>query len=104
MQSAMRLRPNINASKIMVFLTAELGDIPVTPIPFNPHDAKRFIGDSANFKQKLQVKAKATVQERIDTGNSQSKAYRDRTEPRKQAIAHESMRSEAAVQGWIQHN
>ena len=87
MQSAMRLRPNINEDKIIVFLTAEPVDIPVTPIPLHPQDAKRFTGDWTDFKDKLQEKANATVQERIAAGESKSKAYRDTEEARKQEKA-----------------
>ena len=85
MQSGMRLRPNINEDKIIVLLTAEPVDIPVTPTPFRPQDAKHFTGDWTDFKDKLQ--AKATVQERIAAGESKSKAYRDTVEQRKQEIA-----------------
>ena len=79
MQSAMRLRPNIHEGKIIVFLTAEPVDIPITPTPFTPQDAN-FTGDWAAFKEKLQ----ATVEERIAEGESKSKAYRDTEAQRKQ--------------------
>ena len=42
MQGAMRLRPNIHGGKIIVILTAEPIDIPVTPVPFTPADQKAF--------------------------------------------------------------
>jgi len=45
MQSAMRLRPNINDNKIIVFLTAEPVDIPITPTPFTLTDTENFTGD-----------------------------------------------------------
>lgn len=80
MQSAMRLRPNIHEGKIIVFLTAEPVDIPVTPMPFSLKDAKHFTGDWAALKAKLQ----ATVEERIAKGDSQSKAYRDTEQKRTQ--------------------
>ena len=87
MQSAMRLRPNINEGKTIVFFTAEPVDIPVTPVPFKRADANDFTGEWADFKQKLQAKAKASVQERIDAGDSKSKAYRDSSDTRKQEKA-----------------
>ena len=59
MQSDMRLRPNIHPDKIIVHLTAEPIDIPVTPVPFSLKDAERFDGDWAVFKEKLQAAEKA---------------------------------------------
>ena len=73
MQGPMRLRPNIHEGKIIVILTAEPIDIPVTPVPFTPRDKDKFTGNWADFKRQLQ----ATPQERIDAGESKSKAYRD---------------------------
>ena len=73
MQGPMRLRPNIHKDKIIVILTAEPIDIPVTPEPFTPADKTKFTGDWADFKKQLQ----ATPQERIAAGESKSKAYRD---------------------------
>ena len=69
----MRLRPNIHANKIIVILTAEPVDIPVTPVAFTPADKDKFTGDWADFKKKLQ----ASPQERIAAGESKSKVYRD---------------------------
>lgn len=79
MQSAMRLRPNIHEGKIVVFLSAEPVDIPVTPIPFHPDNAEHFMGNWKDFKETLQ----ASVEERIANGDSKSKAYRDTAAPRK---------------------
>ena len=73
MQGPMRLRPNLHENKIIVILTAEPIDIPVTPEPFTPADKTKFTGDWADFKKQLQ----ATPQERIAAGESKSKAYRD---------------------------
>ena len=73
MQGPMRLRPNIHEGKIIVILTAEPIDIPVTPVPFTPRDKDKFNGDWTDFKKKLQ----ASPQERIADGESKSKAYRD---------------------------
>ena len=73
MQGLMRLRPNIHEGKVIVILTAEPIDIPVTPVPFTPRDKDKFTGDWANFKRQLQ----ATPQERIAAGESKSKAYRN---------------------------
>ena len=81
MQSDMRLRPNIHDGKIIVNLTAEPVDIPVTPVPFSLSDKADFTGDWAAFKAKLQ----ATVEERIARGESKSKAYRD-TEPQRNQL------------------
>ena len=97
MQSAMRLRPNINDNKIIVFLTAEPVDIPVTPTPFRPQDAKHFTGDWVDFKEKLQAKANATVQERIAAGDSKSKAYRDTAPQRQQASKQEKADRDAEI-------
>ena len=73
MQGPMRLRPNIHKDKIIVILTAEPIDIPITPVAFTPRDQKKFNGDWADFKKQLQ----ATPKERIAAGESKSKAYRD---------------------------
>ena len=73
MQGSMRLRPNIHEDKIIVYLTAEPIDIPVTPVDFRPVDKEKFNGNWTDFKKQLQ----ATPQERIDAGESKSKAYRD---------------------------
>ena len=73
MQGPMRLRPNIHKDKIIVYLTAEPVDIPITPVPFTPADKDKFTGDWSDFKKKLQ----ASPQERIAAGESKSKAYRD---------------------------
>ena len=73
MQGAMRLRPNIHKDKIIVYLTAEPVDIPITPVAFTPADKVGFNGDWADFKKHLQ----ATPQERIAAGESKSKAYRN---------------------------
>ena len=82
MQSAMRLRPNIHAGKIIVILTAEPIDIPVTPVPFTPRDKDKFNGDWTDFKKKLQ----ASPQERIADGESKSKAYRDSSTHKKKKV------------------
>ena len=87
MQSAMRLRPNIHAGKIVVFLTAEPVNIPVTPMPFSLVDGEGFDGDWQVFGEKLQADADATVQELVDAGVSPSKAYRDTEATRKQTKA-----------------
>ena len=73
MQGSMRLRPNIHKGKIIVYLTAEPIDIPVTPVAFTPADKKKFNGDWTGFKKQLE----ATPKERIAAGESKSKAYRD---------------------------
>lgn len=60
MQSDMRLRPNIHDGKIIVNLTGEPIDIPVTPVAFTPADATYFTGDWAAFRDTLQQIARAT--------------------------------------------
>lgn len=87
MQCDMRLRPNIHADKIIVNFTAEPIDRPVTPVPFSLADKADFTGDWADFKKKLQAKSCATVQERIDAGDSKSKAYRDTKAKREESKA-----------------
>ena len=82
MQSAMRLRPNIHDDKIVVFLTGEPVDIPVTPIPFRPSDAKHFTGDWRAFKEALQKGDLRTVKERIEAGDSRRKAFYDTEDQR----------------------
>ena len=77
MQSAMRLRPNIHIGKIIVFLTAEPVDIPVTPVPFSLDDGEGFTGDWQAFHETLQAADTRTAKERIEVGVSKSKAYRD---------------------------
>ena len=70
----MRLRPNIHKDKIIVYLTAEPIDIPVTPVPFTPADKDKFTGDWADFKKKLQASPQETYCPPVE---SKSKAYRD---------------------------
>ena len=77
MQSAMRLRPNIHEGKIIVFLTAEPVEIPVTPLPFSLSDGNGFTGDWRAFGETLQAGDTRTAKERIAAGESKSKAYRD---------------------------
>ena len=84
MQSDMRLRPNIHENKIIVHLTAEPVDIPVTPTPFTPQDAKHFTADWVAFRETLN----ATVKERIAKGDNERKAYRDTEPQRKQEKAY----------------
>ena len=74
MQSDMRLRPNIHEGKIIVNLTAEPVDIPVTPVAFAPSDAKHFAGDWAAFKAKLHATDTKAFAEA--TGQSQRTAAR----------------------------
>ena len=92
MQSAMRLRPNIHEGKIIVFLTAEPVDIPLTPTPFTPQDAKHFTGDWTAFKETLDSIATAQTQGDVKayaeaTGESERTAYRQTAEKRKQTKA-----------------
>lgn len=85
MQADMRLRPNIHDGKIIVHLTAEPVDIPVTPVPFSLKDAKHFTGDWTALKAKLQATdAKAYAE---STGQSERTAYRKNTEARNQTKA-----------------
>lgn len=81
MQSAMRLRPNIHAGKIIVFLTAEPVGIPVTPMPFSLADGDGFDGDWQAFGEKLQEKADAEAEGDVQTvaeleGVTERTAYR----------------------------
>ena len=92
MQSAMRLRPNIHAGKIVVFLTAEPIEIPITPIAFTPGDATLFNGDWTAFKESLQAKDEAIengdVQAFIETtGQSERTAQRKTKDTRQQKDA-----------------
>ena len=89
MQSAMRLRPNLHEDKIIVFLTAEPVDIPVTPVPFSLADKNDFAGDWKAFGEKIQAKAEAIetgdVQDVQDkTGLKKSQAYELTKESRQQ--------------------
>ena len=78
MQSDMRLRPNIHENKIIVNLTAEPVDIPVTPTPFTPQDAKHFTGDWAAFRETLH--AQVTAIEKGDVkGVMETKGVSERT-------------------------
>ena len=84
MQSAMRLRPNIHAGKIIVFLTAEPVNIPVTPMPFSLVDGEGFDGDWQAFCEKLQERENAKTEGDVHTvaeltGVTERTAYR-RTE------------------------
>lgn len=76
MQAAMRLRPNIHEQKIIVFLTAEPVDIPVTPVAFSLSDGNRFDGNWATFVQQREQREKTSVAELVDAGVSKSTAYR----------------------------
>ena len=92
MQSAMRLRPNIHEGKTIVFLTAEPVDIPVTPIPFTPADAKHFTGDWTDFRETLNAIETATKEGNVQavveaTGNSQRTAERKTKASREQQKA-----------------
>ena len=88
MQSAMRLRPNRNENKIIVFLTSEPVDIPQTPMPFRLQNGEHFTGDWHTFAETLQnpdVEAvmkrdgvsKRTAERRTQEARSNTKAERD---------------------------
>ena len=92
MQADMRLRPNIHDGKIIVHLTAEPVDIPVTPVPFSLKDAKHFTGDWADFKEKLQAAEQAIADGDVQayaeaTGESKRSAQRKTAETKKQSKA-----------------
>ena len=87
MQSVMRLRPNINENKIIVFFTSEPVDIPVTPVSFRPTDAQHFAGDWQALRENLQAGETRTVEELQHAGMSKSKAYRDTQAQRTQTKA-----------------
>ena len=78
MQSAMRLRPNIHEGKIIVFLTAEPVDIPVTPIPFTVSNAGGFDGNWTAFVERLQETDVQNVMKRDGVGEWTA---RKRTKP-----------------------
>ena len=89
MQSAMRLRPNIHTGKIVVFLTAEPIEIPITPIAFTPGDATLFTGDWTAFKESLRAKAEAIENGDVKavmetTGQSERTAQRKTKSTRQQ--------------------
>ena len=89
MQGPMRLRPNIHANKIIVFLTAEPVEIPITPIDFTPGDTTLFTGDWTAFKDVLQAKAEAIEQGDVkayteSTGQSKRTAERKTQTARQQ--------------------
>ena len=85
MQSAMRLRPNIHAGKIIVFLTAEPVNIPVTPMPFSLADGEGFDGDWQAFGEKLQEQENETDVQAVSErkGVTERTAYRKTQERRK---------------------
>lgn len=87
MQAAMRLRPNIHKKKIIVFLTAEPVDIPVTPVAFSLSDGNRFDGNWATFVENLQKREDASVAELVDAGVSERTAQRLTELTRKQKKA-----------------
>ena len=89
MQSAMRLRPNIHEEKIIVFLTAEPVNIPVTPVAFSLADGDCFDGDWQAFGEKLLEKADAEAEGDVQSvaeleGVTERTAYR-RTETERTA-------------------
>lgn len=92
MQAAMRLRPNIHEGKIIVFLTAEPIDLPVTPVAFSLTDGDGFTGHWQQFHEKLQEQdteidvtevseregvSRRTAERRTKAARQQSKADRD---------------------------
>lgn len=83
MQSGMRLRPNIHEGKIVVYLTAEPVDIPVTPVSLTLAGGKDFAGDW----QQLAKSEDATMQELVDDGVSERTAYRKTQDARSQTKA-----------------
>ena len=87
MQAAMRLRPNIHENKIIVFLTAEPVDIPVTPMPFSLDDGNGFDGNWAAFGEKLQEHENMSVAELVAAGVSERTAQRLTARTRKQQKA-----------------
>ena len=87
MQAAMRLRPNIHEKKIIVFLTAEPVDIPVTPVAFSLSDGNGFDGNWAAFVENLQKREDASVAELVDAGVSERTAQRLTELTRKQKKA-----------------
>lgn len=87
MQAAMRLRPNIHEKKIIVFLTAEPVDIPVTPVAFSLSDGNGFDGNWATFVENLQKREDASVAELVDAGVSERTAQRLTELTRKQKKA-----------------
>ena len=100
MQGPMRLRPNIHAGKIIVYLTAEPIDSPVTPIGFTPGDRDLFTGDWTAFREALQAKAKAIENGDVKavmetTGKSKRTAERATKSQRQQA---KTERDDAIIQ------
>ena len=93
MQSGMRLRPNINPGKIIVYLTAEPIDIPVTPVPFRPTDAQHFTGDWAAFQEKLQAIAQAEADGDVK-GVAETQGVSERTARRKTAETRKQNKAE----------
>lgn len=93
MQSAMRLRPNIHKGKIIVFLTAEPVDIPVTPVAFRPTDANLFTGDWQQFMDNLQAQDTETDVQAVTErdGVSQRTAERKTKDARDTAKADRDM-------------
>ena len=96
MQSDLRLRPNIHENKIIVNLTAEPIDIPVTPIPFSLSDKQHFTGDWVAFKAALHTKTEAVQTAEVNgdvkalaeqTGQSQRTARRQTNQARQQLEA-----------------
>ena len=90
MQALMRLRPNIHAGKILVLLTAEPIDIPITPQPFTPADAEHFTGDWKAFSQLLNETDVRAIAERDNvserTAERKSKPARDKTKAERDAL------------------
>ena len=93
MQSAMRLRPNLNENKIVVFLTAEPVDIPVTPVAFAPRDTSLFTGDWAGFAKTLQEYADAIATGGVKTLAEQT-GISERTARRKTETARKAVKAD----------
>lgn len=113
MQSAMRLRPNRNENKIIVFLTSEPVDIPQTPIPFRLQNGEHFNGDWHTFAETLQnpdVEAvmkrdgvsKRTAERRTQEARSNTKAERDNriTELHDDGLSQRAIESQMKDEGF----
>ncbi len=97
MQSAMRLRPNRNESKIIVFLTSEPVDIPQTPMPFRLQNGEHFTGDWQAFAEILQETDVKAVMER-DSVSKRTAERRTQAQRQKQDAETKSERDTRILQ------
>ena len=97
MQAIMRLRPNRNPNKIIVLLTAEPIDMPITPLPFARKDFERFKGDWQAFANDLQETADTEKQTRARILDCRAQGMSERAIAKKTGVSRRCVRKVTKV-------